>query len=35
MERIKCNNQIVNREVSYMPTVIYGNSVKNINESIS
>lgn len=31
MERIKCNNEILNREVCYIPTVIYGNSVKNIN----
>jgi LacI family transcriptional regulator len=31
MERIKANNEILNREVCYIPTVIYGNSVKNIN----
>lgn len=33
MERIKCGNEIINREVCYMPTVIYGNSVKNISLS--
>lgn len=33
MERIKCNNEMVNREVCYIPTVIYGNSVKNISLS--
>jgi LacI family transcriptional regulator len=33
MERIKCNNEILNREVCYVPSVIYGNSVKNINLS--
>jgi LacI family transcriptional regulator len=31
MERIKCGNEILNREVCYVPNVIYGNSVKNIN----
>jgi Transcriptional regulators len=31
MERIKYNNEIVNREVCYIPTITYGNSVKNIN----
>lgn len=31
MERIKSNNEIVNREVCYIPSVIYGNSVKNIS----
>ncbi len=31
MDRIKCNNEMINREVCYIPTVIYGNSVKNIH----
>jgi LacI family transcriptional regulator len=31
MERIRSNNEILNREVCYIPTVTYGNSVKKIN----
>lgn len=32
MDRISCNNDIINREASYMPTTIYGNSICNISE---